>query len=304
MVWVRAVARTTIAVIIVAALIAFSAGFIAKPPSTITVRETIPITALQTVTQTLLTERTVVQTQVRTIPTTIIETATLANTITSTIYSTITRIETVRQMETVVQTSTVTRVSTIVSTVTQAMGLPEGATPLPFTGRTVFALISTGFNFNGSSGGSLIIYIPTGWGIEITYTNSHTIPHSIVIVRNNTATPQSSNIANDGTVIASQPEQYTSGITQGSTVRLALNSIPEGIYWIACGVPGHAQAGMWIILASSPNVSIPYAITTQPSGGGSGYQYSYNHITTLLISMASLLLIPIVAALILRSKGG
>ncbi len=303
LIWDRAVARTTIAVVIVVALIAFSAGFIAKPPSTVTVRETIPITNIQTVTQTLLTERTVVQTQVRTIPTTITETAMIVNTVTSTVYTTTTRVETIRQVETVVRTSTVTMVSTIVSTVTQTLGLPEGATPLPFTGRTVFALISTGFNFNGSSGGGLIIYIPAGWGVEIIYTNNHAVPHSIAIVRNNTATPQSSDIGSDGTVIASQPEQYTSGITQGSMVRLALNSIPEGVYWIACGVPGHAQAGMWIIMVSSSKVTIPYVIAAQPSG--TGYPYSnYSYITTLLIFIALLALIPIATTTILRSKGG
>lgn len=303
----KAVSRTSLAAIIVVAIIAFAAGFLTNPaqqvPVTTTIRETQYITSPQTITQTILREQTIVQTQtqVRTIPTTITETATLVGT---TVYITTTRTETVKQIETVTRTVTSISTATITQTITQAMGLPQGATPLPFIGKTVFALISTGFNFNGSSNGNLAIYIPAGWGIEITYTNSHTIPHSIALVRNNTVTPQSSNIGSDGTVIASQPEQYSSGISPGSTVKLIQTSVQEGVYWIACGVPGHARAGMWIVLVSSSNVSIPYAITIQTSGSGSENPYSsYSHDVVPLVLMVSLLLIPAATVAILRGRG-
>lgn len=156
---------------------------------------------------------------------------------------------------------------------TQTGGVPSGATPIPFTGKkAVFSLVATGLNFNGSSRGSLIIYIPAGWGVEITFTNSRAVGHSIALVRNSTATPQSSDIGSDGSVIASQPTQYSSGISQGSSVVLSVDSVPEGVYWIACGVPGHARSGMWIVLVASPNISAPYAVTTQQTQAG-GYPY-------------------------------
>lgn len=152
----------------------------------------------------------------------------------------------------------------ITSTAMQVRALPQGATPLPFAGnKVIFSLVANGLNFNGSSKGSLIIYIPAGWGVEISFTNNRTVGHNIAIVRNNTATPQSNDIGSDGSVIASQPAQYTSGIPQGSTVQLTVNSLQEGVYWIACGVPSHARSGMWIILVASSSVSTPYAISLQ-----------------------------------------
>ncbi|MEM4970917.1 MAG: sulfocyanin-like copper-binding protein, partial [Sulfolobales archaeon] len=171
------------------------------------------------------------------------------------------------------------------STITVGQTIPAGATPLPFSGKTVFALISTGFNFNGSSRGGLGIYIPAGWGLEIMFTNSHTISHSIVIVKNNTVVPQNRDIGSDGVIIASQPPTYSSGIPSGSTVTLSVSSLPEGVYWIACGVPGHALAGMWIVLVASPNVSTPYVIQLQQAGGVE-YPYSYGVVFVTLIATA------------------
>ncbi len=277
------ISKGAVIAIIVVGILAFAAGFLSRPPTSpqtvtipsiqsIVVREIMTATSTYTTTQTMIRETTsiVTRTQIATITTAVEKT--IISQITTTVPTTIQR--------TII--STITQQSTI----TVGQTIPAGATPLPFSGKTAFALISTGFSFNGSSRGGIEIYIPAGWGLEITFTNSHTIPHNIAIVKNNTAVPQSRDIGSDGTIIASQPPTYTSGIPSGYTVALSISSLPEGIYWIACGIPGHALAGMWIILVASPNVSTPYVIQLQQPGG-TEYPYSYG--TVLIILMAAMI---------------
>jgi sulfocyanin len=275
----KGISRGAFIAIIAVAILGFAAGFITKPPmpaQTITIQAIQTITTRETVhiTSTYTTERTITRETTFTTIKAQITTVTTERTITT-------------QLTTVVPTTIVrTDIKTItqLSTITLRETIPPGATPLPFSGKTAFALISTGFNFNGSSRGGVIIYIPAGWGLEIVFTNSHTIPHSIAIVRNSTAVPQSRDIGADGMVIASQPSIYTSGISSGSTAYLSVSSVPEGIYWIACGVPGHALAGMWIVLVSLINVTTPYAISTQQSSG-SEYPYSYVMVASALLAI-------------------
>jgi len=274
-------------VVIVAAAIAFSAGFLARqaPPAqtttiaitqATTARETVQVVQTYTLAQTVLREATATATRIYT--TTIAAERTLTIQQTTAVPTTIARVE----------TTTITRTAT--ATVREA--IPPGATPLPSTGRTAFVLIATGLNFNGSSRGGLGVYIPAGWGVEIAFTNSHTIPHSIAIVRNSTAYPQNRDIGADGSVIASQPAQYTAGISPGSSTVLNVSSLPEGIYWIACGVPGHALAGMWVVLVSSPSVPAPYVIPLQQVGGGE-YPYGSGYGLALALTLA-LAAIPLV----------
>jgi sulfocyanin len=272
------ISKGAVIAIIVVAVLAFAAGFVSRPPvspqtvtipsiQTIAVREIMTVTSTYTTAQIVIRETTsiVTRTQIATV-TTAVE-RTITSQITATVPTTIQR--------TII--STITQQSTI----TVGQTIPAGATPLPFSGKTAFALISTGLNFNGSSRGGIGIYIPAGWGLDVTFTNSHIIPHNIAIVRNSTTAPQSRDIGSDGTIIASQPPTYTSGIPSGATVTLSVHSLSEGIYWIACGVPGHASAGMWIILVVSPNVSTPYVIQLQQPGG-TEYPYSYGIVLVTL----------------------
>jgi len=286
------ISRTLVSVIIVVAMVSFAAGFLARSPA-------IP----QAITTSILTTRFEVSTVVstHTYPQTIqqIFTRTEARVTTIVVPTTLERIltvmvttpATVTRLETLTYISTT--ISTIATTVVERAQIPAGGTPLPYKGDTVFILVSTGFNFNGSSRGSAIIYIPAGWGVEIRYMNSHTIPHSIAIVRNNTLSPQSSDIGSDGVVIASQPPSYRTGIPSGQIANLTVTSLPEGIYWIACGVPGHAAGGMWIILVSSRSVSAPYIVILQQSEG-TGYSYIYGAV------IGSLVMIIPVAAIAMR----
>ncbi|GAY26122.1 sulfocyanin [Desulfurococcaceae archaeon AG1] len=123
------------------------------------------------------------------------------------------------------------------------------------------------YNFNGSSNGKLVIYIPAEWSLVVKYINEDDLPHSVGIIANNTPTPRSADPTKDGKLIAWAPDGklgisgYKEGIGQGETTVMIATSIPKGVYWIACGVPGHAMSGQWIALVSSDTVTEPYYIT-------------------------------------------
>ena len=123
------------------------------------------------------------------------------------------------------------------------------------------------YNFNGSSNGRLIIYIPAGWNLVVKYINEDDLPHSIGIIANNTPTPRSADPTKDGKPIAWAPDGrlrvsgYKEGIGHDETTIMIATSIQKGVYWIACGVPGHAMSGQWIVLVSSDTVTEPYSTT-------------------------------------------
>ncbi|ARM75277.1 sulfocyanin [Acidianus manzaensis] len=157
---------------------------------------------------------------------------------------------------------------TTTTTTTTTPGLPSGAVALPYdaSNHTVFLNIvslSTGnpFNFNGTSGGQLHIYIPAGWTVIVTYTNQESIPHNFNIVQNSTTTPNNANIGADGKIIFSvgttSSTYETNGISSGASAS-GSTSLPAGIYWFACGIAGHAESGMWGVIISSTSITTPY----------------------------------------------
>jgi sulfocyanin len=145
-----------------------------------------------------------------------------------------------------------------------------GETKLPYdaSSKTVYVVLDTRKNldFNGSLRGALKIYIPAGWNLEIKYINSpgDGLPHSVGIIKNNTALPKSSDPSRDGELLAWAPDSsqgktgFLLGVDPGESTSLKVSSLAEGVYWIACGVPGHATGGMWIVLVASSQVSEPY----------------------------------------------
>jgi sulfocyanin len=150
--------------------------------------------------------------------------------------------------------------------------VPSGTrgTKLPYdaSSKTVYVVLDTrkSLDFNGSQRGALKIYIPAGWSLEIKYINSPSdgLPHSVGIIKNSTALPKSSDPSRDGELLAWAPDSsqgktgFLSGVDPGESTSLKVSSLAEGVYWIACGVPGHATGGMWIVLVASSQVSEPY----------------------------------------------
>jgi sulfocyanin len=121
------------------------------------------------------------------------------------------------------------------------------------------------FNFNGTSDGQLKIYIPAGWTLIITFINQESIPHNVVIVQNDTATPNSADVGSDGNLLAfigTTSSSYTSqGISSGQSASGSV-TLSAGYYWLCCGILTHAESGMWAVIISSTSVTTPYAIIT------------------------------------------
>jgi len=108
-----------------------------------------------------------------------------------------------------------------------------------------FNSVQGGFNFNGGSGGSQTITVPTGWHVNIDVVNKDAIPHSAIIIADTRPIPN----APDHPAIE---RAYTAHLTDGlpaqngeDTMNFQAPATP-GNYLIACGVPGHAPSGMWI----------------------------------------------------------
>ncbi|WP_390529655.1 sulfocyanin [Sulfurisphaera ohwakuensis] len=169
-------------------------------------------------------------------------------------------------------TSTSTTTTSTTSTTTTTSSLPPGAIALPYdaSNHTVFlylAALSTGntFNFNGTSFGKLHVYIPAGWTVIVYFTNEQSgLPHNLLIVQNDTATPNSSDVGNDGKIllyVGTTPSSYTAnGLISGQSASGSITLQP-GYYWFCCGIAGHAVAGMWGVIIVSSSITVPYATT-------------------------------------------
>lgn len=117
-------------------------------------------------------------------------------------------------------------------------------------------------NFDGFTDGGLTLVIPTGWAVEMDFVNHDgMLPHSATVVAATlpiAAAPQGAAI----------PRAYTVRLSEGlpplgkDTMRFT--AAPAGDYFIVCGVPGHAMAGMWIRLRISDSATEP-TIAATPS---------------------------------------
>lgn len=176
-------------------------------------------------------------------------------------------------------TSSSTTSSTTITT-TQSVTLPPGANMLPYNpnNKTVFiylAVTATGpaFNYNGTSNGQMKIYVPVGWNVMIILTNEQSITHNANIVLNDTQIPNNPNISADGKIllyVGDSPSNFVNnGILSGQTAVGILDNISAGYYWIACGITGHAENGMWADLIVSNSVSVPYFIISSSSSSTS-----------------------------------
>jgi sulfocyanin len=99
-----------------------------------------------------------------------------------------------------------------------------------------------GFNFNGDAKGKMVVSVPVGYRVNVTFTNKSTIPHSAVI------TAYSKRMAASGFTPAfsgAETQNPTSGITKGTTQRFTFTANKVGTYALVCAVPGHAVGGMW-----------------------------------------------------------
>jgi sulfocyanin len=108
-----------------------------------------------------------------------------------------------------------------------------------------------GFNFDGHGNGNLKITVPSGWKVTVQCSNAAAVPHSCAVVKGG----GTDTLAFQG---ASSPNPAT-GLTKGQSATFSFTPDTPGTYRIACLVPGHEDAGMWIafVVASggAPSIS-------------------------------------------------
>ena len=112
-----------------------------------------------------------------------------------------------------------------------------------------------GFNFNGGSSGNQTITVPLGWTVEIDFQNHDVVPHSALL----TAAQMPLPAVPDEPAF---PRAFTSHLIDGLPAQTGQDNVQftadgAGQYLIACGVPGHAQSGMFIRFVVSDSATVP-----------------------------------------------
>lgn len=103
-----------------------------------------------------------------------------------------------------------------------------------------------GFNFDGAYSGRAVLRVPIGWTVVVHFLNRGPLPHSAAFV-----VGKGPRLAFPG---ASSPDP-TSGTPAGKRAVFRFRTTRLGTYRIACLVPGHEDAGMWIaFVVTKPNV--------------------------------------------------
>ncbi|QKR00273.1 sulfocyanin [Metallosphaera tengchongensis] len=118
------------------------------------------------------------------------------------------------------------------------------------------------FNLNGTSFGQMTIYVPSGDNIEVKFTNQESLQHNLLLVMNDTPTPNAADLSSDGKIlmyVGTSSSSYTiQGLSSGQTAVGVYGPLSSGTYWLACGISGHAESGMWVNLVVSSNITSPY----------------------------------------------
>jgi sulfocyanin len=112
-----------------------------------------------------------------------------------------------------------------------------------------------GFNFNGGSEGDQTITVPVGWTVNFDVENHDAIPHSAIVVRDQTPLP----VSPDQPAF---PRAFTNDLASGLAPQnghdtMQFTATPAGSFLIACGVPGHATSGMYIRFVVSAAAQVP-----------------------------------------------
>lgn len=110
-------------------------------------------------------------------------------------------------------------------------------------------------NYNGATNGLHGILVPTGWRIHIAVTNRDSdLQHSAIVLKELLPPPvEPSEPAFAGATLP----QLAEGLHQDETSSLDFVADRPGHYMIACNVPGHAQAGMWLKLSVAGELTVP-----------------------------------------------
>lgn len=128
--------------------------------------------------------------------------------------------------------------------------------------RTVSLQLIAGYNglngslnYNGATNGSHGLVVPAGWRVHIAVMNRDSdLQHSAIVVGKMLPPPiEPSDPAFPGAALPRLDE----GLQEDETGTLDFVVTHPGHFMIACGVPGHAQAGEWLELVVAHASSLP-----------------------------------------------
>lgn len=115
--------------------------------------------------------------------------------------------------------------------------------------------VNGSLNYNGAMRGTRAVAIPLGWRVHVIVSNHDTdLQHSAIVVQEVLPPPlELTTPAFEGGALARLDE----GLHDEETGTFDFIADKAGRYMLACGVPGHAQSGMWIRLVVAPGLTVP-----------------------------------------------
>ncbi len=114
-------------------------------------------------------------------------------------------------------------------------------------------------NYNGTSNGKLVLTVPLGAMVQITFKNQGTLPHSLQVIA--PATPLPATALSAPAFPGAQIPNPQAGIMKGQTVNVQFTASKAGKYLMICGFPGHALLGMYATFVVAPSPSAPTSMT-------------------------------------------
>ena len=128
--------------------------------------------------------------------------------------------------------------------------------------RTVSVQLIAGYNgvngslnYNGAIRGQRTVAIPLGWHVHVTVSNRDSdLQHSAIVVHEVLPPPlELTTPAFDGAALPRLDE----GLQEDETGTMDFVADRAGRYMLACGVPGHAQSGLWLRLVVARGLTVP-----------------------------------------------
>ncbi|MFN8574246.1 MAG: PQQ-binding-like beta-propeller repeat protein [Gemmatimonadaceae bacterium] len=123
--------------------------------------------------------------------------------------------------------------------------------------RTAFIAVNANggmMRFNGAPNGGETFTVPLGWTVEIRLKNDDAAPHSARVVAAMDSVPLTLPAA---VAPGAETANAQSGAGHGQSQVFRLATDRAGVFLIACAVPGHAAAGMYVRLVVQSDAVAP-----------------------------------------------
>ena len=122
--------------------------------------------------------------------------------------------------------------------------------------RTAWLTMNAGpsMAFNGAVHGVRTLEVPVGWSLEVRFRNRDAVPHSVRVI--DETTTMSLNVP-PAAFANAETSNADTGSPNGARSVFTIRADRAGRYLLACAVPGHASAGMYVRLVVSGDVAVP-----------------------------------------------